>query len=89
MGLLFHVCRTCIFKVLEITAAANSTSVHEILNSTCYFINLQWLFRLEENCLDRIHFELNGRIGIKYEGILGNVCAQCQTKLCLKIIHEI
>ena len=27
---------------------------------------------------------LNGRIEIKYEGILGNVCAQCQTK----IIHR-
>ena len=31
---------------------------------------------------------MNGRVGIKYEGILGNVCAQCQIKLRLKIIHR-
>ena len=87
-GLSFHACRTCICKVLEITAAVNSTSVREIFNSTCFFVNSQWLFTLKENCLDKIYFDLNGRIGIKYDGILSNVCAQCQTKLCLKIIHR-
>ena len=63
------------------------------MSSICFFVNSQWLFTLEENCLekihfDKIHFDMNGRVGIKYEGILGNVCAQCQIKLRLKIIHR-
>ena len=85
-GLLFHAYRECIYKLLEITAAVNDCSVREVLSKTFYFVNSQWN-TLEENCLDKIHFELN-RADKKYENILGYVCYQCQTKLCLKIIHR-
>ena len=86
-GFLFHACRACICKLLEITAATNCSSVREVLNRTCYFVNSQWI-TLEENCLDKIRFELNGRAGRKYENILSYVCYQCQSKLCLMIIHK-
>ena len=79
-GFLFHACRACICKLLEITAVANCSSVREVLNRRCYFVNSQWI-PLEENCLVEIHFELNGRAGRKYENILGYVCYQCQSKL--------
>ena len=73
-GLLFHACKTCIIKVLQITAACNAVNVRKILNSTCSFVKSQWLFTLalNKNILDRIRF---GTAGKMYEGSLCNVCA--------------
>ena len=85
-GLLFHACRSCILKLLEITAAVNYSSVLAILSRTCYFVNSQWITS-EENCLDKIYFDLNGRTGRRCGDLLG-VCSQCQTMLCLSIIHK-
>ena len=84
-GLLFHACRPCILKVLEVTAAVNHSSVHEILSRTCYFINSQWITS-EENCLDKIYFRVNSKAGCK--DLLGYVWSQCQTKLHLSIIQK-
>ena len=57
------------------------------MNLTCSLVNSQWLFTLalEENCLDGIGF---GAARKKYEGNLHNVCAECKSKLCLRIIHR-
>ena len=57
-GLLFHACEVCICKLLNITTAADSSIVREILNRTCYFINLQQT-TTEKNCLDKAYSELN------------------------------
>ena len=86
-GLLFHACKTCIIKVLQITAAYKAVNLHKILNSTCSFVKSQRLFTLalNENFLDRIGF---GTAGKMYEGSLRNVCAECKSKLCFKIIHR-
>ena len=86
-GLSFYAFKTCIIKVLQITAAYNTVNEHKILNTTCSFVNSQWLITLtlEENCLDKINF---GTAGKKYEGSLRNVCAECKSKLCLKIFHR-
>ena len=72
-GLLFHACRPCILKVLE------------ILSRTCYFVNSQWITS-EESCLDKIYFRVNSKAGCK--DLPGYVCSQCQTKLYLSIIHK-
>ena len=76
-GLLFHACRPCIGKPLEITAAANDSSVREILSRTRYFVNSPWV-RTENNCLDNIYFS----------GTLGYICLRCQTNFCLSVVHE-
>ena len=54
---LFHACKTCMCKILEITTAGNCNKVRKIMYSTCCFINSQ--LSAEENCLDKIHFWLN------------------------------
>ena len=85
LGLLFHACRPCILKLLEITAAVHHSSVREILSRTCHFVNSQWITS-EENCLDRIYFRLNSKVGGR--DLLGYVCSKYQTKLCLSITHK-
>ena len=62
-GLLFHACRPCILRLLEISALANHTDVNEILSKTCHFVNSQWITS-NENCLDKIYYSL----GSKAEG---------------------
>ena len=83
-GLLFHACKTCISKILEITKADNCNKVRKIMNSMCCFINSQLL--AEENCLDKVHFWLNHRI--KYGDTLDIGCLQCKSKLCTMIIYK-
>ena len=86
-GCSFHACKTCIINVLQITAAYNAVNVRKILNFTCSFVILQWLFTLalHENCFDRIGFGIAEK---KYKGSLRNVFGECKSKLCLKIIHR-
>ena len=73
--------------MLQSTAAYNAVNVRKNLNSTCSFVNSQWLFTLalQENCLDRISLDTAEK---KYEGSLRNACAECKSKLCLKIIRR-
>ena len=56
-GFLFHACKPCMCKILEITTAGNSNKVRKIMNSACCFINSQ--LSAEESCLDKAHFWLN------------------------------
>ena len=83
-GFLFHACKTCMSKILEITTADNRNKVRKIMNSTCCFINSQ--LSAEEYCLDKVHFWLNHRI--KYGDALDIVCLQCKSKLCTMIIYK-
>lgn len=85
-GLLFHACRSCICRVLQTNLAAKCSNVREILNSTCGFINSQHLLSNEENCLDKVHFELNSRM--KCENTLDMVCTPCKSKLCVLVIDK-
>ena len=81
---LFHACKECICKILEITTVGNCNKFCKILNSTCCFINSQ--LSAEGNCLDKVHFWLNHRI--KYGDTLDIVCLQWKPKLCTMIIYK-
>ena len=83
-GFLFHACKTCMCKILEITTAGNCNKVRKIMNSTCCFVNSQ--LSAEENCSDEVHFELNHRI--KNGDTLDIVCSQCKPKFCTMIIYK-
>ena len=82
-GLLFHACKPCILKLLEISAVANHSDVREILSRTCYFVNSQWLTS-EKNCFEKIYFRLISKAG----GRDLEVCSQCQINLCLSVIYK-
>ena len=82
-GLLFHACRPCILRVLEISAVANDADVNEILGRTYYFVNSQWI-TTEENCLDKIYFKLRSRGG----GRDLDACPRCKLNLCLSVIYR-
>ena len=82
---LFHACRSCMSRVLEITSAGNCNKTRQIINSMCCFINSQ-LLPAEENCLDKVHIWLNHRI--KHGDTLDFVCEQCKPNLCALIIYK-
>ena len=81
---LFHACKTCMCKILEITTGGNCNKVRKVMNSTCCFMNSQ--LPAEENCLDKVHFWLNHQI--KYGDTLNIVCSQCKPKLCTMITYK-
>ena len=85
-GVLFHVCSSCLCKVLKYTTAAKCDIIREILNSTYCFINSQHLLFNEENCLNKVHFELNNRVKCDANRVLDVICTLCKSKICLLVI---
>lgn len=87
-GVLFHPSSSCLCKELEYTTAAKCDIIRVILNSTCCFINFQHLLFNEENCLDKVHFELNNRLKCDVNRVLDVICTPCKSKICLLVIDR-
>ena len=55
---IFHACKSCIYKILKVSALARSETTRQKLNKSCFAFNSQ-IIKRDRNCLDELIIELS------------------------------
>ena len=80
---LFHACKSCICKILKVSALARSETTQQKLNKSCFEFNSQ-IIKKDKNCLDELLIELSE----ENDSTLFLVCSNCKSLMCSLAIYD-
>ena len=80
---IFHACKSCICKLLKVSALARSETTRQKSNKNCFAFNSQ-IIKRDRNCLHELLIELSE----KNDSTFFPMCSNCKSLMCSLAIYD-